>query len=237
MSPRVRRRRAVLSLALALACGAVAASAVQDRIERVERRVGPLVPVAVAARDLPAGRRLGPRDVQLRQVPEAYLPPDALAPGAIAAGGRTAVAVTAGSYLTNVLLGGRRVARGSTLRPGQRVVDVAVAGARALAAAPPGSRVDVMVSSEPRDRPGRTFIAVEGAELLALRPAGEDSDDPGTDDGAPSAASAVATLRVTLRQAVYLTAAQNYAREVRLLARPPGDHGRTGRPSVSADGL
>jgi pilus assembly protein CpaB len=210
---------------------------VQDRIEGVERRVGPLVSVAVAARDLPVGRRLGPRDVELRQVPEAYLPPDALAPHAVAAGGRTAVPVAAGSYLTSGLLGGRRLVRSGTLRPGQRVVDIAVAGARALASAPPGSRVDVMVSSEPRDRPGRTFIAVEGAALLALRPAGEDTDDSGTGDGTAATASVIATLRVTLRQAVYLTAAQNYAREVRLLARPPGDHGRTGRPAVSADGL
>jgi pilus assembly protein CpaB len=221
---------------LAIACGALAASTVQDRIESVERRVGPLVPVAVAARDLPAGRRLAPRDVQLRRVPEAYLPPDALAPATIAEGGRTAVPVRAGSYLTPGLLGGRRAARDGILRRGQRLVDVAVAGASPLASAPPGARVDVMVSTEPRVGPRRTFVAVEGAELLALRPAGEDVG-PGTGDGAAGAASAVATLRVTLRQAVNLTAAQNFGREVRLLARPPGDRRRTGRAAVSADGL
>ena len=33
---------------------------------------------------------------------------------------------------------------------------------------------------------------------------------------------------MTLRQAVYLTAAQNFAREVRLLSRPPGDSRRAG---------
>jgi pilus assembly protein CpaB len=32
-------------------------------------------------------------------------------------------------------------------------------------------------------------------------------------------------LRVTVRQAVYLTAAQAFAREVRVLARAPGDRG------------
>jgi pilus assembly protein CpaB len=39
-----------------------------------------------------------------------------------------------------------------------------------------------------------------------------------------------ASLRVTLRQAVYLAAAQDFARELRLLPRAPGDrrHGRAG---------
>jgi pilus assembly protein CpaB len=45
---------------------------------------------------------------------------------------------------------------------------------------------------------------------------------------AASAATALATLRVTVRQAVYLTAADNFAREIRLLARPPGDRSAAG---------
>ena len=47
----------------------------------------------------------------------------------------------------------------------------------------------------------------------------------------------MATLRVTLAQAVYLTAAGNFAREVRLLPRPAGDRRRAGRSSVGAEGL
>ena len=62
--------------------------------------------------------------------------------------------------------------------------------------------------------------------------------DAGPDEGAePTGAATTVTLRVTVRQAVYLTAAQNFAREVRLLPRPPGDRGRSGRTVVSADGL
>jgi pilus assembly protein CpaB len=34
------------------------------------------------------------------------------------------------------------------------------------------------------------------------------------------------SLRVTLRQAVFLAAAQGFAREIRLLPRPQADHGR-----------
>ena len=41
-------------------------------------------------------------------------------------------------------------------------------------------------------------------------------------------------LRVTLRQAVYLTAADNFGREIRLLARPPGDRSGGAGQAVSA---
>jgi pilus assembly protein CpaB len=47
----------------------------------------------------------------------------------------------------------------------------------------------------------------------------------------------VATLRVTVRQAVYLTAAQNFAQEVRLLPRPSGDSGDARRLSVGGPQL
>ena len=56
-------------------------------------------------------------------------------------------------------------------------------------------------------------------------------------NGAAGAADARATLRVTLRQAAYLTAAENFAREVRLLLRPPGERGRGGPVAVGAGEL
>ncbi len=64
-------------------------------------------------------------------------------------------------------------------------------------------------------------MALGGVELLRLGEAGTRSDS----SGAPTA---LATLRVSLRQAIYLTAADNFAREIRVLARPPGDHSRAG---------
>ncbi len=59
----------------------------------------------------------------------------------------------------------------------------------------------------------------------------------GEQAGGAAQATALATLRVTLRQAVYLTAAQNFAREVRLLSRPAGDSRRSGRTAVEAGSL
>jgi pilus assembly protein CpaB len=92
-------------------------------------------------------------------------------------------------------------------------------------------------------------MALAGAELLRLGagaggqgyggegPGGEGYGARGTEvedaggaatDGSLSGPTALATLRVSLRQAVYLTAADNFAREIRLLARPPGDRSAAG---------
>jgi pilus assembly protein CpaB len=91
----------------------------------------------------------------------------------------------------------------------------------------------VLVTTEARSGAGRTTLALEDVELLGARPAGEER----AGDGAESRATTVATLRVTLRQAVYLTAAQSFAREVRLLVRAPGDRRGAGALTVPAGAL
>jgi pilus assembly protein CpaB len=236
VSRKARRRRAALLLALALACGGLAASQVNQRVHSVEARVGTPVGVAVARRDLATGARIGRADVSVRAVPARFAPPDALAGPAQAAGLRTAVPVAAGGYLTEGALGsagGGPRAAGGPLRPGERAVEVAVAGGEALSqAVHPGSRVDVLVSTEPRDAGGRTQLALEDVELLALRAGG-----PQGGEGASQTATGQAVLRVSTQQAVYLTAAQNFAREVRLLPRPPGDRDRAGRQAIAAGQL
>jgi pilus assembly protein CpaB len=93
--------------------------------------------------------------------------------------------------------------------------------------------VDVVVSTEPHAGEGRTFVALQDVELLSVRSGGGD----GETGGAKASADAVATLRVTLRQAVYLTAAQNFARELRLLPRPPGDREHGGGVAFSSGDL
>lgn len=248
MTGRPRRRRALVLLSLALVCGGLAASQVRARVDEIEERVGPLVPVVVVKRNLRPDARISAgklrRVLAVREVPERYAPRDSLASPDEAAGLRTAVAVPAGAYLTLGQLqvgGGGREGSGRTLARGERAVEVAVAGAEALVeSTAPGGRVDVLVSTEPRSTAGRTFLALENVQLLDLKAGGLGAEDGGADSGGQGAAaqaSAVATLRVTLRQAVYLTAAQNFAREVRLLARPPGDRSRAGRAAVSAGGL
>ncbi len=241
----VRRRRALVLLALALACGGLAASQVRQTVEEVEARTGAPVPVVVARERLPVDREIDPGSLAVKEVPERYAPRDAITAPQDAAGLRTSGAVNAGSYLTSGHLQGGSGKGAGGLRRGERALEIAVAGGDALAGASPGSTVDVLVSTEGREAAGRTFLALESVELLDLRPgaaAGGSSEEgegggPVSREGAAAAATATATLRVTTRQAVYLTAAQNFAREVRLLPRPAGDRGRAGRAAVNAGGL
>jgi pilus assembly protein CpaB len=233
---KARRRRAAVLLALALASGGLAASQVRQRERSVEARVGPLVPVLVATRDLPADSRIRRGALALRRVPAGYAPPDALVGVGGVAGARTAAAVAAGGYLTAGHLEGPGAGggpHGAALRRGERALEVAVTGGGALAGAAPGAHVDAIVSTEAHEGTGRTFVALEDVELLGLRGGAEAAGLDGEAGSAGTPATALATLRVTLRQAVYLTAAENFGREVRLLVRPPGDRSRS--PGFATD--
>ncbi|MEA2365568.1 MAG: pilus assembly protein CpaB [Thermoleophilaceae bacterium] len=262
-----RRRRALLLLAVALASGGLAASQVHDRERRAAAELGPLVDVLVAARDLPAGARVGRGALRVARVPARFAPPDALGSAAAVVGARVAVPVRAGGYLGAGVFAGAEAGGGSGGRSGggsvgrigrgRRVVTVEAAGAGGLAGLAAGARVDVLVSTETGagGGGGRTVMALAGAELVAVgsTTGGESGGDAGAaadlavtpgaaadlaatpDSAAPADSAAagpagrtLATLLVTLRQAIYLTAADNFAREIRLLPRPPGDRSAAG---------
>jgi pilus assembly protein CpaB len=229
---RPRRRRGLLLLSLAVASGGLAASQVRERERSVDAKVGPLVPVVVAARELPPDEPLRPADMTIERVPARYIPPDALGAPARLAGARPAVPVAAGAYITAGLLQGATAAAEGPLRPGERAVEVAVSGGVSSVSGP-GSRVDVLVSTQRHDGAGRTYVALENVALLDLRPLGGGGGVTVDEAMDQPTATAVATLRVTARQAVYLTAAATFAHEVRLLTRPPGDRRRTGHVAVS----
>lgn len=226
-----RRRRALVLLSLALACGGLAASHVQSRERQVDAAVGPLVPVLVTRADVDSGARLKAGQLAVRQIPSRFAPRDALSTPAGVTGQRSAVALPAGSYVTAAALqaaaGGRDGP--APIRRGERSAEVAVAGGEDLAAAPPGTRVDVLVTTESRNGGGgRTYLALQDVELLGARPA------PPGGSGANDRATTLANLRVTLREAVFLTAAQSFAREIRLLVRAPGDGTPMRQLSVSS---
>ncbi len=229
------RRRGLLLLCFALVCGGLAASQVREREHRAQAAVGPLVPVVVAQHELAPDERLNHRDLAIRRVPARFAPPDGLAEPEPLVGIRTAVGVPAGAYVTaTTIQGSGRSAESGALRPGQRAVELAVAGGTALAGAQPGAHVDVLVSAERSDGAGRTFVALENVELIGVRAGGGEAV---AEAEATSGPTALATLRVGARQAVYLTAATNFARELRLLIRPPGDRTRVGPLAVEEGGL
>ncbi len=230
-------------LALALAAGGLAASQVRSSIEEVESRVGAPTPVVVARQDIPGGTRLEPqmldRVLGVREVPERFVPPDSLTAPSEAAGLRVAAPLAAGSYVTvgDLQTGVPRGApAGPELAPGERVIEVPVAGG-AIGVAPPGTRVDVLVTTSPEAGGGRTYVALQEVELLDAGAGAEDVGVAGAGADAGPATGVTAALRVTLEQAVMLTAAQNFAQEIRLLVRSPADRRRIGPTSVRAADL
>jgi pilus assembly protein CpaB len=219
-----RRRRGLLLLAVALATGGLAASQVRERERRAADRLGPSVDVLVAARDLRPGTRVTRAALAVRRVPARFLPPGALESPAGVLGAQTGGPVPAGGYLTaSVLEEAETGKRGGLLRRGERAVTVEVAAGGAIGALTPGTRVDVLVSTDTAAG-GRTTMALAGAELLE---SGEGVESSSSEDPA-AGPTELATLRVSVRQAIYLTAADNFAREIRLLPRPAGDHAPAG---------
>lgn len=213
-----RRARAVAFLVLALLAAAAAAAIADGYGSSVARGYGPLRPVVVLARTLRPRRPLGPEQVsaalKVRRVPVRFVPPGALVSPDDALGLAPASAIPAGSYLLAAQLRPprRRDAGRPALGSGRRPVEISVNGAEALlaaGAAPQGTRVDVVVTTEPTGSgPGRTYVAAAGVPLLAL--------GPGADGPGPGGASA-ATLGLTRRQALQLIAAESFARKLTLL--------------------
>ena len=225
-----RRRRAAVLLGLALVLGTLSATHMARRERALEAQLGPVVEVVVARRELPAGRALELSDLGVRSLPARYAPPGEPAFAAALAGQKLAVPVVAGAPVTAELLVRRAQTPEAAIGRGQRAVDVLATGSPQAVIA--GSHVDVLVTTERRDRiRGTTRIALENVEVLAARAAAA-----GDDAEAKGAPRVTATLRVTAAQAVYLAAAQSFARELRLLARAPGDRRAVGTLSVD-DGL
>jgi pilus assembly protein CpaB len=233
-----RRSRAVALLGVAAVCAGLAASIVSGYAHDVRAQVGPLTQVLVARSTIPRGRQLTPgnipRFLAARRVPAQFVPTRSLRFVRDVVGLRSLVTIPRGDYLSEALLAGRA---DRTPRPrrerlrGTSIVEVAVSGAGALEDTRPGVRVDVLITSEHGRNAPRTYLALQRIELVGFRPNG------GGDGSAAGGDKTVASLRVTLRQAVLLTAAENFARELRLVPRPPGEDRRFRPAAVSAHDL
>jgi Flp pilus assembly protein CpaB len=210
-----RRGRALGFLLAALLAAAGAATIADGYGESVVRGYGELRPVLVASGNLRAGQEIDPRAaaelLEVRQVPGRFVPPAALSQPGEALGLVPTAPVPAGSYLLATQLrppGDRHPA--TPLGGGRRPVEILVSGAGALTAfgaQPVGSRVDVVVTTEPEGSSrGRTYVAAAAVPLLGLGPGGEGE-----------AGEAAATLGLTRSQALRLLAAQSFARRTTVI--------------------
>jgi pilus assembly protein CpaB len=219
-------RRSGLWMALAGVAGLLAAvltlraSAQPDTGGTILVARAPLPPGLLIRGDI-AGEALAER-----AVPSSLRLPGVLTDPAQAAGRRIVTRIGAGEPLTQAAFGGAPDSGPAPLAPGERAVAVPLSSAAGAAAGlVPGARVDV-VASTGEGVAGRTALVVADAEVLAV------AEDPSADG---IAASGSAWLRTSAAQALRITAALNFAREVRLLARPGAETGPAAGPrSVDA---
>ena len=223
--------------AAAISAG-LAASSVNSYTSDVRAQVGPLVAVVVARTEIARGKLITTTAAQsymsVRRVPTRFVPPSALRIPSEAVGYQALTTIRAGDYVTETSLGagGAQRAPSGGGRGRRRLVEVPVAGAATIGPAlGSGARVDVLITTERGRASPRTYLALQRIELADFRPApdGQGADSSGHD--------ATATLRVTLPQAVTLTAARNFAREIRLVPRAQGDGRLVGPAVVTASGL
>jgi pilus assembly protein CpaB len=222
-----RRGRGLALLGAAAACAGLAASSVSRYTNDVRAQVGPLVSVVVARAEVSRGTAITPqvagRSLEQRRVPARFAPRNAIGSVSEAIGSRLAWTLNRGDYVSSSSFATAAVGQAGG-DDGSRLVEVSVAGAGSLAdALHAGAHLDVLITTDSGGGRGHTYLALQDAELVAF------SAGVG-----PDTAKAVATLRVSLRQAVLLTAAQNFARELRLVPRPAGDRPRLGAVDVSA---
>jgi Flp pilus assembly protein CpaB len=213
-----RRARAIAFGAAALVAAAIAGTIADGYGDRVARGYGALRPVVVASAQLPAGKALDPTaaetGLEVRQVPTRFVPIGALRDRAEALGLVPAAAIPSGAYLLAAQLRPPHPdSSGPRLAGGRRPVQIAVSGAEALAiggADPIGSRVDVVVTTEPTEGgAGHTYVAAAAVPLLGL----------GTGPEGEAGGTAAATLGLTRPQALRLIAAESFARQVTVMPR------------------
>jgi Flp pilus assembly protein CpaB len=221
------RGRAVAFASTAAVCAGLAAAATQAPSGDLAVQGGELRDVLVAARPLQAHQPIGPaeleRSVDVRRVPEPFVPPDVLSSPDQAVGRRPAVTIPGGSYLLASEFAApvdRSGQRPPAPDPGHRPVEITITGAGALTASRSGARrVDVVVTTEPGPGggAGRTYVAASAVELLDLRPV--DDSPGGSVVGGSTADTFVATLALTRPEALRLIQAESFARAVRLIQR------------------
>ena len=219
-----RRRRALLLGGLALVLGGLAAFNVAGREAALERRVGGLVDVVVAREPISAGQRVAVRSLAIRRVPARFAPAGTTGAPQAFAGRRAAVDIPADADLNaGMIVRDDAGPAGPDVRRGERVAEIVALGSPELVI--PGSRVDVLVTPEPPGGgTGEAVLALEDVEVIAA--AAVDAEDAPASKASAAGPRVAASLRVTLRQAVYLAAAQDFARELRLLPRAGRDRER-----------
>ena len=174
--------------------------------------------VVVARVVIPAGTLLdenvASEVLAMAAVPDGLALRGLVATASGAVGRRTVAPLGPGEPVTEAALGGGPGIGPAPLQAGERAVPVPIRAAGGAVAAPaPGARVDV-IASDGEGPAGRTRVIVANAEVMAVTAAasGDASDSGGG-----------VVLRLRADDALAVARALDFAREVRVIARPAGE--------------
>lgn len=165
-------RGGTLSLALAagLAAALLAFLLVRGRLAAAPAAPA-LVPVVVAARDIPARTRLSPTWLRVRQAAPADLPDGTAVTVAAFAGKVTTEPVPAGAAITRQAVTAPSAALGMAfaLPPSQRAITVTLDPTdSADQFVHPGDHVDILATDEPGSGPAEARTVLQNVRLLAV---------------------------------------------------------------------
>lgn len=210
--PRIQRPGVWFIVAILLAAGAFVLTA------RAGSGSTPAGRVLVARVAIPAGTVIDTAAASdllaLAPVPDDLGLSGLVSGAADAMGRRTVAPLGPGEPITQAALGGTPGLGPEPLASGERAVPVPLRSAGGSSAAlSPGARVDVL-ASDGEGPSGRTRVVVADAEVLAITA-------PSADAGGDGAAGIV--LRLSTRDALAVTQALDFARQVRVITRPPGN--------------
>lgn len=216
-----RRRRALFFGLAAAAASLVAVVLVNGYSSSVADSYGRLRPVVVLSRDFAEGHAITPRlaesGLEVRQVPELFVPTGSITSPELALGLEPVTTLPAGSYLAANLI--RPPESGKEKKPkvaaGRHPVELSVSGAGALAeVSGQGSQVDLLVTNENSNGSGgRTTVAAARVPLLAIGQTGQSDLGPDLSN---------VTVALTRREALVLVEAQTFARRLTILPSGPG---------------
>jgi pilus assembly protein CpaB len=225
VDPRKTRRKGWIMSMAAVVLALIAGGAASVYLGQLEAEIGIKQAVVVAAQPIPARALITPDMLTTVELPVKYLAPSYILSTADLVDGETTalINISPGEYLQQNM-----VSRNAGLDSGKRAISIAVDTVTSVGnSVRQGNYVDIVVSYTDTNGQPKTELLLQNVKVLAvdnLLPAqggtgGQTYLPAGFDGTVKLAPTTVATLELTPEEALAVTHAANYSRELRLLIR------------------
>ena len=224
-----RQRRGVLLILVTVLGAIVTFVAVFNYVQSVSSQVGPKTTVLELSKDVTELHEITAEDVTSVEVPERWVPKDAVHSLSDFEG-----KVTASSYSKGSVLQASMLQDPPQLTEGYREVTIMVDAETGVAGkVAPGSRVDVVSTIEdPNTKQQTAQVIIQNALITDVGVATTVEDESSSGDFKESEAVPV-TFALTPDDSLKLAYAESFSKKVRLLLRREGDDSSVGNPEYS----